>query len=61
MNFFKNIQQKFGEFVLKSKQKNVSRHIKAIGFDKALEIGVLYDATNRNDCETVKHFVNYLI
>ncbi len=61
MKIIKNIQQKFGEFVLKSKQKNVSRHIKAVGFDKALEIGVLYDATNRNDCETVKHFVNYLI
>lgn len=61
MNIITNIQQKLGEFALSKKRKNASRQIKAVGFDKAVEIGILYDATNRNDCETVKHFVNYLI
>lgn len=61
MNFITNIQQKLGEFVLRKNKKKLSRSIKATGFDKAKEIGILYDATNRNECETVKQFVNFLI
>lgn len=61
MSVLTKIQTNLGKYTLKKRQKTTTRTIKATGFEKAKEIGIVYDATNRNDCETVKHFVNYLI
>ena len=54
MSFIKDIQEKLGRFKLKKEQKRLQRNIKAFSLDKATSVGVLYDATNRNDAETVK-------
>lgn len=52
---------KIARFLLKKKLKNTHRKVRAIGLDKATEIGILYDATNRMEYESVKKLTNYLI
>jgi len=55
----KNIQEKLGRFILKKESKNIQRNVKAFSIDNASTIGIVYDATNRNDAEIVKNFVQY--
>ena len=61
MTSIKNIQEKLGRYNLKKKSKQLKRNIKAFNIEKASSIGVVYNATNRNDAETVKKFVQYLL
>ncbi|MGB0888566.1 MAG: DUF6913 domain-containing protein [Vicingaceae bacterium] len=60
MSFIKNIQEKLGRYQLKKQQKRLQRNVKAFSLDKATTVGVLYNATNRNEAETVKKFIQYL-
>lgn len=60
MKAIKNIQLKLGELSLKKRKRKLSRSVKSFSLEKASSIGVLYNATNRNDAETVKKFVQYL-
>ena len=60
MSFLKDIQEKLGRFKLKNEKKRLHRKVKAFSLDKASTVGVLYNATNRSDAETVKKFIHYL-
>jgi hypothetical protein len=56
----KNIQLQLGRLTLKKKLKNLKRNVKSFNIENATSIGVLYDATNRNNYETVKKFIQFL-
>jgi len=60
VSFLKDIQEKIGRFKLKKGQNHLQRNVKALSLAKASTIGVLYNATNRSDSETVKKFLHYL-
>ncbi len=60
MASIKQIQEKVGRFKLKKKLAGLDRNVKAFNLEKASKIGVLYNATNREDAELVKKFVQYL-
>lgn len=60
MSILKDIQEKLGQFKLKKGQKRLHRKVRTFSLEKASTIGVLYNATNRNDAETVKKFIHYL-
>jgi hypothetical protein len=60
LSTLKNIQQKFGRFSLNRERKRLFRNVKSFSIDSASTIGIIYDATNRNDAETIKKFVQYL-
>jgi len=55
-----NIKLKLGKLKLKKKLKKQTRNIKTFSLEKASSIGVVYDATNRNDYEAVKKFIHFL-
>jgi uncharacterized protein DUF6913 len=56
----KNIQLKLGKFKLKNEKKKLKRDVKAFNLSNASTVGVIYNATNRNDYELAKKFVQYL-
>jgi len=56
----RNIKEKLGRIKLKRELKRLQRNVKAFSIEKASTIGVIYNATNRNDAETVKKFVQFL-
>lgn len=60
MSFIKSIQEKLGRYQLKKQQKRLRRNVKAFSLEKAATVGVIYDATNRNEAETVKKFIQFL-
>ena len=60
MSSIKNIQEKLGRFSLNKEAKRLQRNVKAFSIEKASTIGIVYNATNRDDAETVKKFVQYL-
>lgn len=60
MSFIKDIQEKVGRFKLRQERKRLKRKVKAFSLEKASTIGVLYNATNRNDEEIAKKFIQYL-
>jgi len=60
VNTIKNIQEKLGRMRLKKECKQLQRKVKAFNIEKASTIGVVYNATNRNDAEIVKKFTQYL-
>ena len=60
MSAIKNIQEKLGRLTLRKEQKRLNRNVKAFNIESASTIAVLYNATNRNDAEIVKKFVQYL-
>ena len=60
MSTIKKIQQKIGRFTLKKELKRLKRNVKAYSIEKAFNIGVIYNATNRNDADMVKKFIHYL-
>ncbi|MBL1233645.1 MAG: hypothetical protein COA31_013080 [Flavobacteriales bacterium] len=57
----KKFKLNIAQFLLNKKNKNTVRKVKAIGLDKAIEIGIIYDATNRMEYDAVKKLTNYLI
>ena len=59
MKPIKNIQERLGILSLKKKKKKLQRTVKVFSIEKASSIGVLYDATNRNDYEIAKKLVQY--
>ena len=56
----KRIQQRLGLYHLKRQQKHLKRNVKAFSIDQASTIGIIYNATHRNDSATVKKFIQYL-
>ncbi len=60
MSTVRNIQEKVGRFWLNKELKRLKRSVKAFSIEKASTIGVIYNATNRNEAETVKKFIQYL-
>jgi len=60
VSFIKEIQEKLGRFKLKKEKKRLQRKVKAFSLENASTVGVLYNATNRNDAEIVKKFIHYL-
>jgi hypothetical protein len=60
MGAIKNIKEKLGRFSLKQQQKKLTRNVKAYSLETASSIGIIYNATNRNDAETIKKFIQYL-
>ncbi len=60
MSSINKIQQKLGRFAMKKEQKRLKRNVKAYSLERATTVGVIYNATNRNDADTVKKFVQYL-
>ena len=60
MSPIKNIQLKLGKFKLKNEKKKLKRDVKAFNLGNASTVGVIYNATNRNDYELAKKFVQYL-
>lgn len=60
MSPINNIQEKLGRFSLNKKSKRLQRNVKAFSIEKASTIGIVYNATNRNDAEIVKKFVQFL-
>ena len=60
MSAIKNIQEKLGRFSLNREQKRLTRNVKSFSIEKASSIGIIYNATNRNDAETIKKFIQYL-
>lgn len=60
MSPIKNIQLNLGKLKLKKEKKKLNRTVKAFSLSSASTIGVLYNATNRNDYEIAKKFVHYL-
>jgi hypothetical protein len=60
MSAVKNIQEKVGRFWLRKNVKQLKRKVKAFSLEKASTVGVIYNATNRDDAETVKKFIQYL-
>ena len=60
MSSIKKIQQKIGRLTLKKELKQLKRDVRAYSIEKATTIGVIYNATNRNDADTVKKFIHYL-
>ncbi|MBL4593785.1 MAG: hypothetical protein JKX68_08230 [Flavobacteriales bacterium] len=60
MSTVKDIQEKLGRFSLNRERKRLQRNVKAFSIEKASTIGVVYNATNRNDAEIVKKFIQYL-
>jgi len=56
----KNIQEKLGRLNLKKESKRLNRNVKAFSIEKASTIGVIYNATNRQEADLVKKFIQYL-
>lgn len=55
-----SLKEKIGRFKLKRALKKIHRTPYVFNLETAKTIAVLYDATNRNDYETVKKFVHFL-
>ena len=60
MSPVKNIQLNLGKLKLKKEKKRLKRSVKAFSLSNASTIGILYNATNRNEYEVVKKFIHYL-
>ena len=57
MNLVNQIKNKIGDYVFERKMHNQKRNVKAINLKNAVTIGILYDASNENTYNTVKHWV----
>tara|TARA_B100000900_G_C20588242_1_gene720531 strand:+ start:233 stop:784 length:552 start_codon:yes stop_codon:yes gene_type:complete len=60
MHFIENIKQKVGDFFFKRELKSNPRQRKVHNLHTAQSIGILYDATKREDMLKVSEFVNAL-
>ena len=57
MSAFENIKAKLGNLRFAKEVAKMQRETEAVGFDSAKKIGLLYDATNPEDFETIKQYV----
>jgi hypothetical protein len=53
-------KRKASEFLLKREAKNRHRQVHSINFSKASNIGILFDASDKKDFETVKAYIKKL-
>ena len=60
MQFVENIKQKVGDFFFKRELKSNARKREVHNLHTAHSIGILYDATKREDMLKVSEFVNAL-
>lgn len=60
MKLSNNIRARLGQLQFKKELKRVKSEREIIGFDEAVRIGLLYDATNEENSETMKNYVKYL-
>lgn len=60
MGIIKKVRYKIGRYFLTREKARLKRKVKAFSIEKASSIAIVYDATNRNDYETVKKFVQWL-
>lgn len=54
------MQEKVGRFLMNKELKRLKRSVKAFSLEKASTVGVIYNATNRDEAEVVKKFIQYL-
>ncbi len=57
MSITNKIKHTIGDYIFNKKMLSVKRNVKAINIKNAERIGILYDATNENTCNTVKNWV----
>ena len=57
MNIVQKIGWKAGRYFLKGEMKNLRKQTVAVGFDDSAKIGILYDASVKDNYEAVKNFV----
>jgi hypothetical protein len=57
MSLLKNIKNMLGEYRFRRELKTIIREPESISLDEASSIGILYDATDERDSETVKNFM----
>lgn len=60
MSFVKSTKRKASEFFLKRETKNRHRLVRSVNFNKANNIGILFDATDKNEFELVKQYIKKL-
>ncbi|MBA3901145.1 MAG: hypothetical protein H0X62_13220 [Bacteroidetes bacterium] len=60
MQLLQNTRRKLGEYFLKKELANSHRNSIFQNFEKSATIGILFNATNQEDFELVKKYVNYL-
>lgn len=56
----KNIRERIGIYLSEKSSVNGERKVKAWNLNQAGKIGVIYDATSREDHEKVKKFIHFL-
>lgn len=57
MNFIQKIKTEYGKYVLRNDLKNIRRKAVAMGYHDAIKIGLLYDASEKENYDAVKNFV----
>lgn len=57
MNIIQKIKWEAGRMFLKNEMKNLRRRSVAMGYSDAFKIGILYNATEKENYEAVKNFV----
>ncbi|MBI2968006.1 MAG: hypothetical protein HYY40_09355 [Bacteroidetes bacterium] len=60
MSFLRDIKLLFGNLVYRNRLAKSKRTRKVYNFDQAHSIGIIYDATDKDNYEKVKAFVQYL-
>jgi hypothetical protein len=60
LELINNIRLKLGEYYLKRDVAAVSRNKASLNFNMATNIGILFDATDKDDFERVKLYIKYL-
>ncbi|MBK8847388.1 MAG: hypothetical protein IPO27_12920 [Bacteroidetes bacterium] len=53
----KKVQQKIADYLFRKELQKQHRHPRSVSFDRALKIGILYDATYEEDYEVIKKYV----
>ncbi len=56
MKYIQNIKTFFGKRKLNFQAKNIHKKNNLISFDKVAEIGIVYDANNKNAEDSIQHF-----
>lgn len=60
MSFLDNIKSQIGNYFLKQDQQLLKRNRMLFNLQDAKSIGIIFDASNKEDFELVKKYVNYL-
>ena len=60
MQWLNNLRQKLGEYILNQELLKFNRQSVFKGFSNAATVGILFNATDKDDFELVKKYVGYL-